>query len=54
MLQLLKTSGASESACRTFDGSPGTANAPFRPGGRRVQDGIGNYWEPNVWMLHEL
>ena len=20
----------------------------------RVQDGIGEYWEPNVWMLHEL
>jgi hypothetical protein len=20
----------------------------------RVRDGIGAYWEPNVWMLHEL
>ena len=20
----------------------------------RVQDGIGSYWEPNVWMLHEV
>jgi hypothetical protein len=19
----------------------------------RLQDGIGSYWEPNVWMLHE-
>ena len=20
----------------------------------RVRDGIGDYWEPNVWMLHNL
>jgi hypothetical protein len=20
----------------------------------RVRDGTGSYWEPNVWMLHDL
>jgi hypothetical protein len=20
----------------------------------QVQDGIGTYWEPNVWMLHDV
>ena len=27
---------------------------PFGLAPLHVKDGIGLYWEPNVWMLHEL
>ncbi len=27
---------------------------PFGLAPLRVHDGVGSYWEPNVWMLHEV
>ncbi len=27
---------------------------PFGLAPLQVRDGLGSYWEPNVWMLHEV
>ena len=40
----------------TAMGFPGDGEFVFPSGlaPLRVQDGIGKYWEPNVWMLHKV